>query len=189
MPPKLQQSLAAAAGAALFAGSLAAQAVQDESTSTSADRRGMAVTVYNDNLALVKDARLVRLPAGASALAWREVSAKMRPETAQLRNLSNPAGFRLLEQNFDFDLLTPAKLLDKYVGREIAVIRTNAATGVETRETATVLASNGDAVLKFADRVETGVTGRLAFPGIPGALRDRPTLVVSLVNPASGPPP
>ena len=94
----------------------------------------MAVTIYNDNLALVKDARRVRLDRELNQLAWREVSAQMRPETAQLRNMSNPAGFRLQEQNFDFDLLTPQTLLEKYVGREVKVIKMNPATGVETRE-------------------------------------------------------
>lgn len=157
-----------------------------EVVSTAADQHGVALTIYNDNLALVKDARRVGLARDFNRLAWREVSAQMRPETAQLRNVSNPAGFRLQEQNFDFDLLTPQKLLEKNVGREVAVIRTHPTTGEETREAATVLATNGGVVLKFADRVETGVPGRLAFPGVPDTLRDRPTLVMSLVNPASG---
>lgn len=176
---------------AMIAGLMAAShagwaAPNDEIVSTVADQHGVAVTIYNDNLALVKDARQVRLARDINQLAWREVSAQMRPETAQLRNLSNPAGFRLQEQNFDFDLLTPQKLLEKYVGREISVIRTHPTTGAETRETATVLATNGGVVLKFADRIETGVPGRLAFSGVPDTLRDRPTLVVSLVNPTAG---
>ena len=159
----------------------------EEVVSTAADQQGVALTIYNDDLALVKDARRVRLGRDGNQLAWREVSAQMRPETAQLRNVSTPGGFRLLEQNFDFDLLTPQKLLEKYVGREVAVIRSHPTTGVETRETATVLATNGGVVLKFADRIETGVPGRLAFSGVPDTLRDRPTLVISLVNPTAGP--
>jgi len=157
-----------------------------EIISSAADQHGMAVTIYNDNLALVKDARRVTLARDINQLAWREVSAQMRPETAQLRNVSNPAGFRLQEQNFDFDLLTPDKLLENYVGREVSVIRTHPTTGAETREPATVLATQGGVVLKFADRIETGVPGRLAFPGVPDTLRDKPTLVVALVNPTAG---
>ncbi|MDP3420056.1 MAG: DUF4139 domain-containing protein [Thiobacillus sp.] len=171
----------------LFTASFSSWAApRDEVVSTASDQQGVAVTIYNDDLALVKDTRRVRLARDASLLAWREVSARMRPETAQLRNLSNPAGFRLLEQNFDFDLLTPEKLLEKYIGREVTVIRVNPATGAETREAATVLATNGGVVLQFADRVETGVPGRLAFSGVPATLRDKPTLVISLVNPAAG---
>ena len=174
----------------LIAGALAATSLhaapRDEVVSAAADQKSVAVTIYNDNLALVKDARQVRLDRDLNRLAWREVSAQMRPETAQLRNAARPDGFRLLEQNFDFDLLTPAKLLDKYVGREITVVRTNPATGAETREAATVLSTNNGVVLKFADRIETGAPGRIAFPGVPDTLRDKPTLVISLLNPAAG---
>lgn len=150
-----------------------------------ADQRELAVTIYNENLALVKDSRQVKLERGANRLAWRDVSAKIRPETALLRNLGHPEGFFLVEQNFDFDLLTPQKLLDKYVGQEIRVIKTNPATGVETIETAKVLAVNSGVVLQFADRIETGLPGRLAFSSVPANLRDRPTLVITLNNPAN----
>ncbi|MHB1186387.1 DUF4139 domain-containing protein [Thiobacillus sp.] len=162
-------------------------APRDEVVSTVSGQHGMAVTIYNDNLALVKDARRVALARDLNQLAWRGVSAQMRPETAQLRNMSNPGGFRLQEQNFDFDLLTPQKLLEKTIGREVSVIRTHPTTGAETRETATVLATSGGVVLQFADRIETGVPGRLAFPGVPETLRDKPTLVISLLNPVAGP--
>ncbi len=153
---------------------------QNERLTTLADQREVAVTIYNENLALVKDSRRLALERGQSQLAWREVSAQMRPETALLRNLANPANLKLIEQNFDFDLLTPQKLLEKYVGREVTVISINPATGVEKRENATVLATNGGVVLKYADRIETGVPGRLAFSGVPDNLRDKPTLVISL---------
>jgi hypothetical protein len=159
---------------------------RDEVVTTLADQQRVSVTIYNDDLALVKDARRVALGRDFNMLAWREVSAQMRPETAQLRNASGEAGFRLLEQNFDFDLMTPQKLLEKYVGREVSVIRTHPTTGAETREAATVLATNDGVVLRFADRIETGVPGRLAFAEVPGTLRDKPTLVVSLVNPSAG---
>ena len=161
-------------------------APQDEIVSTLADQTAVAVTIYNNNLALIKDTRRVRLARDFNKLAWRGVSAQMRAETAQLRNLASPTGFRLLEQNFDFDLLTPEKLLEKYLGKEVIVIRTHPTTGLETREPATVLATNGGVVLKFSDRIETGIPGRLAFVSVPDNLRDTPTLVMSLTNPAAG---
>lgn len=158
----------------------------DESVSTVANQKEVAVTIYNNNLALIKDARRVRLGRDFNKLAWRGVSAHMRPETAQLRNLSAAEGFRLQEQNFDFDLLTPEKLLEKYLGKEIWVIRTHPSSGAESRENATVLATQGGTVLKFADRIETGTPGRLAFLSVPDTLRDTPTLVISLINPQAG---
>ncbi|MBL8478600.1 MAG: DUF4139 domain-containing protein, partial [Sterolibacteriaceae bacterium] len=147
--------------------------------STAADREAVAVTVYNDDLALVKERRKVDLPAGLTRLSLREVAAQMRPETALLRAVSGPA-VQLVEQNFDFDLLTPQKLLEKYVGRQVTVIRSHPTSDAEKRETATVLAAGQGTVLRFADRIETGVPGRLAFDSVPANLRDRPTLSVLL---------
>jgi hypothetical protein len=153
-----------------------------EQQSTLADQQSVAVTIYNENLALVKDTRKLRINTGNQALAFRDVSARMRSETAQFRSLSSPGGLYVLEQNFDFDLLTPQKLLEKYVGKTVSVIRTNPSTGVETQESAQVLAANGGVVMKFADRIETGVPGRIAYNSVPENLRDRPTLVMSLNN-------
>lgn len=175
----------ALAGLVLATGPFAA-ASGAEVVSTASDQHSVALTIYNDNLALIKDARRVSLAKGNVQLAWREVSAQMRPETAQLRNLTAPTDFRLLEQNFDFDLLTPQTLLEKYLGRDVVVIRSHPATGVETRETARVLSTQNGVVLQFADRIETGVPGRLAYPGVPETLRDKPTLVIALSNPKQG---
>ena len=150
------------------------------------DQQTVAITIYNEDLALVKDARKITLDEGPNRVALRDVSARMRPETAQLRSVSHPGSFSLLEQNFDFDLLTPAKLLEKYVGKTVRVVRTHPTTGVETTETAQVLAANEGVVLKIGDRIETGVPGRIVFDGVPSNLRDRPTLVTELVSKRAG---
>ncbi len=171
------------AGLLAFAAALPVFAADGELTSNLADQRELAVTIYNDSLALVKDTRRIKLERGPNRLAWRDVSARIRPETALLRNLSHTEGFWLIEQNFDFDLLTPQKLLDKYVGQEVRVIKTHPTSGAETQETARVLATNNGAVLQYADRIETGIAGRLAFKSVPPTLRDRPTLVISLNSP------
>ena len=151
-----------------------------EKPSTLSDQQSVAVTIYNENLALVKDQRRLTLEAGRNRLALREVSARMRPETALLRSLSHPGALTLLEQNFDFDLLTPAKLLEKYVGRDVRIVRTHPMTGAESIETATVLAANGGVVMRIGDRIETGLPGRIVYDGVPANLRDRPTLVSEL---------
>lgn len=161
-----------------------AQTAQDLASDASS-RESSALTVYANDLALVKERRRVALPKGVTQLSWRDVSAQMRPETALLQAVTgNP--IRLLEQNFDFDLLTPQKLLDKYVGQEVTVLRQQAGSGEERRETATVLANNNGTVLRFADRIETGVPGRIVFDKVPATLRDRPTLSM-LLDAAGGP--
>lgn len=111
----------------------------EELRSTLDDQTALAVTIYNQDLALVKDRRRVALTAGESLLAIRDVSAQIRPETALLKNLSGQGSFQVLEQNFDFDLLSPQSLLNKYVGEKIRVAKTNPATGKETIESARVL--------------------------------------------------
>lgn len=108
--------------------SAAAILESNEIRSTINDQQSVAVTIYNNNLALVKDQRKVKLSSGIQKLALRDVSAQMRAETALLRSLSNPGSFSTLEQNFDFDLLTPAKLLEKYVGKTVTLVKTNPTT-------------------------------------------------------------
>jgi hypothetical protein len=169
---------------ALLFAALPALLVAQETPTTLKDQKALAVTIYNDNLALVKDLREVRLPKGETRLAFQEVSAQIRPETALLRNLTAPQGFWVAEQNFDFDLLTPQKLLEKYVGEKVTVVRSvpnaEGAGAKEIREEATVLATNNGTVLQFADRIETSALGRIIYPKVPGNLRARPTLVISL---------
>ena len=159
--------------------SLAHASEVHEQVSAAGQRESTAITVYNDDLALIKERRRVSLMPGLTRLSLREVSAQLRPETALLRAVSG-APISLIEQNFDFDLLTPGKLLEKYVGQEVGVVRTHPTTGEERTEKATVLSANGGTVLRFADRIESGVPGRLVFAKVPANLRDRPTLSVLL---------
>src|SRR3954470_3866775 len=176
-----------AAVAAALAICSSSEAAVKELPSTLADQKSVAVTIYNENLALVKDTRSITLHAGENRLALREVSGRMRPETALLRSLSHPGALALVEQNFDFDLLTPAKLLEKYVGRTVRIVKTHPTTGAESIETATVLAANSGVVLKIGDRIETGMPGRIVYDGVPANLRDKPTLVTELLSSRPGP--
>lgn len=165
---------------ALATSSFAVEA--DEVRSTLQDQKDVAVTIYNDNLALIKDQRKINLKNGLNSVALRDVSAQIRPETALLRSLTSAGSLSVLEQNFDFDLLTPQKLLEKYVGKSVGITRMNPATGVETTEQAQVLSANNGVVLKIGDRIETGIPGRIVYSDVPANLRDRPTLVVQLQN-------
>lgn len=154
----------------------------DETRSTLNDQQNIAVTIYNGDLALVKDTRHIKLKTGLNALALRDVSAQIRPETALLRSINAHGSLTLLEQNFDFDLLTPEKLLEKYVGKTVSIVKTHPTTGTETTEKATVLSANNGVVLKIGNRIETGVPGRIVYDDVPENLRDRPTLVTQINN-------
>jgi hypothetical protein len=148
--------------------------------SAHAQGREVSVTIYNSDLALVEDARSLDLKAGRQKLEFKDVSAQIRPETV---SLSAP-GVTILEQNFDYDLLTPDKLMEKAVGQQVKIVRTNPGDGKETTEVATVLAANEGVVLKIGDRIEVlrddGVPTRVIFDKVPETLRARPTLSVSV---------
>ena len=145
-----------------------------------AAERTLAVTIYNDDLALVQDRRTLDIAPGRQRLEFQDVSAQIRPETVSLA----APDVSIVEQNFDFDLLTPAKLMEKAVGREVTLVRVNPATGAETRETAQVLATNGGVVLKIGERIEVlrddGLPARVIFDKVPDNLRARPTLSVTV---------
>ena len=166
--------------ATLSTGAMTMEATETKSTLD--QQQSVAVTIYNGDLALVKDTRKVTLKTGLNALAMRDVSAQIRPETALLRSINAPGSLTLLEQNFDFDLLTPQKMLEKYVGKTVGIVKTNPTTGVETTEQATVLSANNGVVLKVGNRIETGLPGRIVYDDVPANLRDRPTLVTQINN-------
>lgn len=145
-----------------------------------AQSQQVAVTIYNDNLALVQDKRDMDVASGRQRLEFPGVSGQIRPETVAL----SATGITIVEQNFDFDLLTPAKLMEKAVGTTITIIRVNPATGAETRERAEVLATNNGVVLKIGNRIEVlrddGLPVRVIFDKVPENLRSKPTLSVTV---------
>lgn len=140
----------------------------------------VAVTIYNNDVALVQDVRQTALAGGRSTVEFPDVSAQIRPETVTLSG----ADFGIVEQNFDYDLLSPAALMQKAVGQIITIVRVNPATGAETREQARVLAANGGVVLQIGTRIEVlrddGLPVRVIFDRVPPNLRARPTLSVTL---------
>jgi hypothetical protein len=146
----------------------------------------VAVTIYNGELALVQDTRQLDLPSGRSRQEFPDVSAQIRPETVTLSG----AGVGIVEQNFDFDLLSPQALMEKAVGETITLVRTNPATGAETRERARVLAANGGIVLQIGERIEVlrddGLPVRVIFDRVPENLRARPTLSVTVQSERAG---
>ncbi|HME38856.1 MAG TPA: DUF4139 domain-containing protein [Steroidobacteraceae bacterium] len=151
----------------------------------SAADRSLSVTIYTD-LALVQDRRDIDVKGGRQRIEFPDVSAQIRPETVSL----TAGDIRIVEQNFDFDLLTPGKLMEKAVGQVVTIVRVNPATGVETREQAEVLATNGGVVLKIGQRIEVlrddGLPVRVIFDKVPDNLRAHPTLSVTVIGGHAG---
>jgi len=184
MRQKYVSALAAATIGLGLIGSVEAQA-QAERRVTLKEQSDVAVTIYNRNLALIKERRRVELTAGLNRLAFIDVSGRMRPETAIL-NAGTAGRINLLEQNFNFDVMTRKKLLEKSVGQTVRIVKVHPTTGAETIVKAKVLSALRGVVLQIGDRIETGIPGRIVFDRIPPNLRARPTLVIDLESKTAG---
>ena len=159
-----------------------------ERVSTQSDQRGLNVTIYNGGASLIHDHRRLTFVKGVNRIAWRDVSGMLDPTSAVVRSLTSGSALSVVEQNFDFSLLTPTSLLAKYVGRNVTVIHDVAIPGYPRRERARLLSNNDGIVLQYADRIETSLDGsHLVFDAIPGDLRDRPTLLLDLESSRQGP--
>src|SRR5580700_1808459 len=128
----------------------------DQSTSLS-DQTDLNVTVYNTNIALVRDVRNLNLPSGAFRLKFMDIAATVNPATVHFRSLTDAAKLAVVEQNYEYDLLEPAKLLHKYVGKEITLERSYFDNNTTKREQikATLLAGNSGTVWKIGDDIVT----------------------------------
>jgi hypothetical protein len=142
-----------------------------------ADKR-LALTIYNSNLALVEHVRPLTVPAGRHRIEFEDVSAQILSQTVSFA----APGLTLIEQNFDYDLLTPAKLMEKAVGQTVRIVRTHPGSGEQTEETAEVLSTVGGVVLRIGGRIEVlredGLPARVIFDEVPPNLRASPTLSV-----------
>jgi hypothetical protein len=167
----------------LSAAVLVGQAGAQESRLGAEERTALAVTIYGGGLALVRDQRAAVLKQGGNRLAFEGVSRQMIPSSAVL---GSGAGVRVAEIDYDFDLLTPEALLRRSVGHEVEVVRTHPTTGEDTVETATLLGAEGGVVLRYRDRVEIGMPGRLVFKHLPEDLRPLPSLVAGVDSDAAG---
>jgi hypothetical protein len=152
------------------------------------DQTDLSVTVYNSNIALVRDVRNLTVPSGLFRLKLMDIAATVNPATVHFRSLNEPDKLSVIEQNYEYDLLEPAKLLHKYVGKEVTLTRSYMENGTTKREDikATLLADNNGPVWKIGNDIVTGMYGETyRFPEVPANLFDRPTLMMSLENSGS----
>jgi hypothetical protein len=178
--PYLRRSLCASSTS-----QAAEQRAEGTITTTLADQSDLALTVYNSNLSLVRDVRQLNLPAGDSLLRFMDIAASINPATVHFRSLSEPARLNVLEQNYEYDLLDPNKLLQKFAGREVTLLRPKMVAGNREYEEvkATLLSLNGAPVWRIGNDIMTGVSYEsIRFPELPDNLYERPTLLWTLQN-------
>jgi hypothetical protein len=151
-------------------------------STTLADQSGVALTVYNDNLGLVKDRRTIKLPGGTGELRFMDVASRIIPTSVHIVSLADPASLRVLEQNYEYDLMSPQKLMDKYVGKEVKLYQKNPYTEREEVVDATLLSNNSGPIYRIGNEITFNHPGRVILPGLPESLISKPTLVWLLDN-------
>jgi hypothetical protein len=147
--------------------------------STASDRTSVSVTVYNQNLALVRETRTLKLDrTGVGTLRFMDVPSQINPRTVHVQPLSG-GGPSVLEQNYEYDLISPEKLMEKYVGRDVEIVE-QALDLTNRTVKATLISTNGGPVYRIGDRIVIGQTGKVTLPDLPAELVARPTLVWTL---------
>jgi len=126
--------------------------------------------------ALVRVDRDLELARGRSSLQFTDVAALIDPTTVQFRSLTDPNGTKVLEQNFQFDLVSTEKLLSRYVDRKVSV-ESQQGDGVKLTE-GTLLSANDGLVLRGDDGQIHALRNwsGMQFGELPGGLITRPTL-------------
>src|SRR5207253_8362220 len=161
-----------------------------DQTTTAGDRQSVNITVYSSNLGLVRETRRLTLPSGRIALRFADVTAQIRPTTVHLGSLTAPASLRILEQNYQYDLLNPAKLLDKFVGKQITLVLRHYQNNTATFEPvqATLLSNNGGQVWRINGQIVINPSNiaEMRFPDLPKNLVATPTLVWDVENRETG---
>jgi hypothetical protein len=140
------------------------------------EQRDVMITIYNGNLGLVKDVRETRLPVATGEVQFMDVAALIDPTTVHLKSLTDPSGLAILEQNYEYDLLSSQKLMDKYIGRKVRLYNSDG-----TYHEATLLTTNGP-VFEINGQIHLGHSGRIVLPALPDNLVAKPTLVWLLRN-------
>jgi hypothetical protein len=151
-------------------------AVPPEVPAPATSRKDIAVTVYNQDLAVVREIRELEVPDGIVHLQFEDVSAQIEPTSLSVVSLTAPDALSLLEQNYEYDLVNPQKLLEKYLGKEILIARKDD-SGKEVILPATLLSTEGQGVYRIGEKIELGANGRIILPSLPEGLRVRPTLL------------
>jgi hypothetical protein len=151
------------------------------------DTRSVSVTVYNGDLGLVRDQRRLDLTRGVFTLPFRDVASRIDPTSVAFQALRDPDAVDVLEQNYEYDLLTPEALLEKYVGETITLYMPDEDGEIAVR--AKLLSTQGGRVYQIGDSIALNPPGRVVLPALRGDLTASPTLVWTLSSDVNGPQP
>ncbi|WP_411824179.1 DUF4139 domain-containing protein [Leptospira sp. 'Mane'] len=150
-------------------------------SSTEEDRKNVSVTIYNGGVGLVRETRNINLSKGIRTLRFEDVPSQIIPQTVRVK-AADPKKLTVFEQNYEYDLISQERLLEKYVGKEVTIYKDSNDKGKEVATKATMIAYNGSPVYKIGNEISLGYSGRVTVPSIPDNLFAKPTLVWKLKN-------
>jgi len=177
-------SIRCAAVAGIIAAHITLAAEPAQVTSTLTDQRRVAVTVYNGGFGVVRDERSALLPCGQVLLRCMDVAAQVRPETVQIEPVSAGTQLAVLEQNYEYDLLSPEKVLEKYVGQTVTLIERNPYKDSSHAVQARLLSyNNAQPIYEIDGKIVLHKPhAETILPALPENLVARPTLTWLLEN-------
>ncbi|MBN1761282.1 MAG: hypothetical protein JW863_23355 [Chitinispirillaceae bacterium] len=145
-------------------------------------RKDLQVTVYRD-FAVVKDIRKINIPEGANRIRFEGVATGIDPETVNL-DWKSGVEIELISQSYEFDLVSPTKLMEKYVGKEIEIVPSKEQWPDTAVKTAELISINGkEPVFRIGTQITFGDIGRILFPYMPDNLYTKPTLLWNVLIP------
>ncbi|HEX6790263.1 MAG TPA: DUF4139 domain-containing protein [Candidatus Krumholzibacteria bacterium] len=157
--------------------SAASRGAAADARSTPADQKSMSITIYNDNLGLVKDVRSIGLAGGTQNLWFEGVAGQIDATSVHIRSLDAPNALRVLEQNFEYDLISPEKLMEKYLGQTVELVVTRDDGATETTKAKLVGIQNGYVYELENGKIAVNPPGHVVLPALPSGLIAKPSLV------------
>ncbi|MCC5814436.1 MAG: hypothetical protein JJT78_06745, partial [Leptospira sp.] len=155
-------------------------------TSSSNERKSLSITVYNGGMGLIRETRSTNLPEGKLTLRFEDVASSILPQTVRVKPVKGSSQFSVFEQNYEYDLISNERLLEKYVGKEVTLFTTNPKTGEESSQKAKLIAYNNGPVFQIGKEISLGHPGRIVVSSIPDNLYAKPTLIWELMNSKKG---
>ncbi len=166
---------------------------QTMKTTTAGDRSSVDLTIYNQNLSLIREERSLTLPRGMSKALLPDIPTTIDGTSLHFLSLTEPSAVKVLEQNYQYDLVHPSKLLERYVGRTVEFVRTDPETKKEYTVSGKLLATGysgqtmiGGMVAEINGKIEIGPAGRLVLPSLPDGLILKPQLEWLVSNTREG---
>ncbi len=163
----------------------------------SGERTAVDLTIYNQNLSLIREERTFTLPRGISKVTVPDIASTIDGTSVHFVSLTDATAVKVLEQNYQFDLVSQAKLMEKYIGKQIEFIRLDEATKKEYTVTGKLLATgfptslgpvaySGGMIAEINGKIEINPSGRVVLPSLPEGLILRPQLEWLISNTKEG---